>query len=223
MKAPKNFYNTVDQRKLGLEDGLLPDVTAADNGKILKVDGGKWKPGSGAGTEVFTVAITYDAEQEEYSADKTHAQIVAAIAGGAIVLATYDGRTYVYAGSGTEAAGSPVYFSYIQSDSESQMIGKVFEIDEDDEITYSQHDINNDSFKRKVYSGTLTASAVDDVVVNIPVDYLENDSLVDFYPDVNHVGVYPSDINYDTSGDRSVELTFTAPVTAGTFQIVVWG
>lgn len=223
MKAPKNFYNTVDQRKLGLEDGLLPDVTAADNGKILKVTGGKWQPGSGAGTEVFTAAITYDAEQEEYSADKTHAQIVAAIAGGSIVLATYDGRTYVYAGSGTEAAGSPVYFSYLQADSEYQMIGKVFEIDEDDEITYSQHDINNDTFKRKVYSGTLTASAVDDVVVNIPVDYLENDSLVDFYPDANHVGVYPSDINYDTSGDRAVELTFTAPVTAGTFQIVVWG
>jgi len=223
MKPPKNFYNAVDRRKLGLEDGLLPDVTAADNGKILGVTGGKWEPVSGAGTEVFTAAITYDAEQEEYSADKTHAQIVAAIACGSIVLATYDGRTYVYAGSGTEGAGSPVYFSYIQADSESQMIGKVFEINEDDEITFSQHDINNDSFKRNVYSGTLTASAVDDVVVNIPVDYLENNSLVDFYPDANHIGVYPSDINYDTSGDRSVELTFTAPVTAGTFQIVVWG
>lgn len=222
MKAPKNFYNTVDQRKLGLEDGLLPDVTSADNGKVLKVDGGKWKPKPDSGSN-FNVAITYDAEQGEYSADKTHAEIVAAIAGGSTILATYDGRTYVYAGSGTEAAGSPVYFSYIQADSESQMIGKVFEIDEDDEITFSQHDINNDSFKRNVYSGTLTASAVDNVVVNIPVDYLENDSLVDFYPDANHVGVYPSDINYDTSGDRSVELTFTAPVTAGTFQIVVWG
>lgn len=221
MKAPKNFYNTVDQRKLGLEDGLLPDVTAADNGKILKVDGGKWKPGSGAGAEVITAAITY--AEGEYSCDKTHAEIVAAIAGGSTVLATYDGRTYVYAGSGTEAAGAPVYFSYIQADSESQMIGKVFEIDEDDEITYSQHDINNDSFKRKVYSATLPASAVDDVVVNVPVDYLENDSLVDFYPDANHVGVYPSDINYDTSGDRYVELTFAAPVTAGTFKIVVWG
>lgn len=50
MKAPKNFYNTVDQRKLGLEDGLLPDVTAADNGKILKVTEGKWGPGDDENT-----------------------------------------------------------------------------------------------------------------------------------------------------------------------------
>ena len=223
MKAPKNFYNTVDQRKLGLEDGLLPDVTAADNGKVLKVDGGKWKPKPDSGSN-FNVAITYDAEQEEYSADKTHAEIVAAISGGSIVMATYDGRTYVYAGTGTEAAGAPVYFSYLQADSESQMIGKVFEIDEDDKITFSQHDINNDTFKRKVYSGTLIASAIDDVVVNIPVDYLENDSLVDFYPDVNHAGVYPSSIVYDTSStQRIVTLTFAAPITAGTFELVVWG
>lgn len=222
MKAPKNFYNTVDQRKLGLEDGLLPDVTAADNGKILKVDGGKWKPGSGAGAEVFTAAITY--AEGEYSCDKTHAEIVAAIAGGSTVQATYDGRTYVYAGSGTEAAGSPVYFSYIQADSESQMIGKVFEIDEDDEITFSQHDINNDSFKRRVYSGTISASASDPVSVVVDVDYLENDSLVDFYPDANHVGFYPSSIVYDTSStQRTVTLTFAAPITAGTFELVVWG
>lgn len=223
MKAPKNFYNTVDQRKLGLEDGLLPDVTAADNGKVLKVDGGKWKPKPDSGSD-FNVAITYDAEQGEYSADKTHSEIVAAIAGGSIVLATYDGRTYVYAGSGTEAAGSPVYFSYIQADSESQMIGKVFEIDEDDEIVYSQHDINNDTFKRRRYSGQIQASASDPVSVVVDVDYLENDSLVDFYPDINHVGVYPSSIVYDTSStQRTVTLTFAAPITAGTFELVVWG
>ena len=50
MKPPKNFYNAVDQRKLGLEDGLLPDVTAADNGKILKVSNGKWGPGDDENT-----------------------------------------------------------------------------------------------------------------------------------------------------------------------------
>lgn len=226
MKAPKNFYNTVDQRKLGLEDGLLPDVTAADNGKILKVTGGKWQPGTDAG-EVFTAAITYDAEQEEYSADKTHAEIVAAIAGGSIVLATYDGRTYVYAGSGTEAAGSPVYFSYLQADSESQMIGKVFEIDEDDKITYSQHDINNDTFKRRVYNGTLPTppAQASTIEVVIDVDYLQNESLVEFFPDANNITLYPTAVSYDTqSAQKTVSLTFAASdVVAGNFQIVVWG
>lgn len=53
MKAPKNFYNTVDQRKLGLEDGLLPDVTASDNGKILKVSGGKWVTGDDENTTII--------------------------------------------------------------------------------------------------------------------------------------------------------------------------
>lgn len=53
MKAPKNFYNTVDQRKLGLEDGLLPDVTSSDNGKILKVSGGKWVTGDDENTTII--------------------------------------------------------------------------------------------------------------------------------------------------------------------------
>lgn len=226
-KAPRNYSQDLDRRRQGLDSivgklNSIPDPTTDDEGKVLKVDEeGSYALLPDGGSQVMTAVITY--ADSEYFCDKTHEQIVAAIKGGSTVLATYDGRTYVYAGSGTDAAGSPVYFSYLQADSESQMIGKVFEIDEDDEITYSQHDINNDSFKRKVYSGTLTASAVDDLVVNIPVDYLENDSLVDFYPDANHVGVYPSDINYDTSGDRAVKLTFTAPVTTGTFQIVVWG
>lgn len=54
MGAPKNFYNTVDQRKLGIDeipaikakvDSLegLPEVTTSDNGKILGVVGGEWK------------------------------------------------------------------------------------------------------------------------------------------------------------------------------------
>ena len=43
MRAPKNFYNAVDKKKLGLDDGLLPEVTTSDAGKVLKVtEGGKW-------------------------------------------------------------------------------------------------------------------------------------------------------------------------------------
>lgn len=59
MKAPKNFYNTVDQNKLGIDDlftrmaknendittimtNLLPDVSSEDNGNILEVIEGVW-------------------------------------------------------------------------------------------------------------------------------------------------------------------------------------
>lgn len=44
MGAPKNFYNVVDQAKLGINQ--IPDVTAADNGDVLTVIEGKWGKGS---------------------------------------------------------------------------------------------------------------------------------------------------------------------------------
>ena len=107
MKAPKNFYNTVDQRKLGLENlPGFPVITPEDEGKILKVDEtGNLKLGTDSGVSTLLVTITYDEGDDEYSADKTHAQIVEALASGNIVTATFDGRTYVYAGSGKAAAG----------------------------------------------------------------------------------------------------------------------
>lgn len=147
MKAPKNFYNTVDQRKLGL-DNLpgFPVITPSDEGKILKVDEtGNLKLSADSGVSTMLVTISYDEGDDEYSADKTHAQIVEALASGNIVTAAYDGRTYVYAGKNKPAAFDAVYFSYLQADSESEFIGKIFEIDEDDRITYSEHDLNNDS------------------------------------------------------------------------------
>lgn len=55
MKAPKNFYNTVDQSKLGIdelftrmaeaEENLLPVVTVEDDGKALIVENGAWNIG----------------------------------------------------------------------------------------------------------------------------------------------------------------------------------
>lgn len=222
MKPPKNFYNAVDRRKLGIEGETLPNVSGSDNGKIVKVVEGQWQLAPDSGTdEPLVVEITY--EDSTYTASESYADIVAALEAGRIVFFTYSDRKYVYAGSNTPGS-SDIYFSYIQADNSTQMIAKVFSIDEDERVTFSEHDINNDTFKRKRYSGIIIESASDPVVAVINVDYLENDSLVDFYPDVNHVGVYPSSIVYDTSSaQRTVTLTFAAPITAGTFELVVWG
>ena len=222
MKPPKNFYNAVDRKKLGIEGETLPEVSASDNGKIMKVVEGAWQLAADGGTDApLVVEISY--EESTYTASESYEDIVAAIEAGRTVFFTYSDRQYVYAGSNTPGS-SDIYFSYIQADNATQMIAKVFSIDEDERVTFSEHDINNDTFKRKRYSGIITASASDPVVAVVNVDYLENDSLVDFYPDVNHVGVYPSSIVYDTSStQRTVTLTFAAPVTAGTFELVVWG
>ena len=222
MKPPKNFYNAVDRKKLGIEGETLPEVSASDNGKIMKVVEGAWQLAADGGTDApLVVEISY--EESTYTASESYEDIVAAIEAGRTVFFTYSDRQYVYAGSNTPGS-SDIYFSYIQADNATQMIAKVFSIDEDERVTFSEHDINNDTFKRKRYSGIITASASDPVVAVVNVDYLENDSLVDFYPDVNHVGVYPSAIVYDTSStQRTVTLTFAAPVTAGTFELVVWG
>lgn len=56
MKAPKNFYNNLDQKKVGIDDlftrmaeveeNALPEVTEADNGKALIVENGAWNIGT---------------------------------------------------------------------------------------------------------------------------------------------------------------------------------
>lgn len=49
MGAPKNFYNAVDLEKMGInniEERILPDVSASDNGKVAKVVEGKWNLGT---------------------------------------------------------------------------------------------------------------------------------------------------------------------------------
>lgn len=53
MGAPKNFYNAVDLEKMGIsniDERILPDVSASDNGKIAKVVEGKWALGDDANT-----------------------------------------------------------------------------------------------------------------------------------------------------------------------------
>lgn len=67
----------------------LPDVTSADNGKLLGVSSGKWQkvdpPAAGGGT--FEVAGTVDTSGEHatITIDKTAAEAYAAIAAGKLI------------------------------------------------------------------------------------------------------------------------------------------
>lgn len=147
-KIPSNFYQEVNVRKLDRvfsNEGDVPTPSVSDEGKVLKVNSeGKYALLPDGGAYTMTVAITYDETTEEYSADKTHTEIVEAIAAGVIVNATYDGRTFVYAGTNDPSAFDGVYFTYIQADSEDQLLCKCFEIDSDNRIVYSSHDISEE-------------------------------------------------------------------------------
>ena len=72
MKAPKNYYNVVDQQKLGLDQidknkaaiaelqnlPVLPEVTDLDNGKLLVVRNGDWSVSDGISTCTVLVRNT---------------------------------------------------------------------------------------------------------------------------------------------------------------------
>lgn len=147
-KIPSNFYQEVNIRKLDKvfsNEGDIPTPSVSDEGKVLKVDNtGKYKLLPDGGAQTMTVAITYDETTEEYSADKTHADIVAALNAGVIVKATYSDLTFVYAGTNKPSSFDGVYFTYIQADSEDQLLCKCFEIDVDDRIVFSSHDISEE-------------------------------------------------------------------------------
>lgn len=147
-KIPSNFYQEVNIRKLDKvfsNEGDLPTPSVSDEGKVIKVNNeGKYALLPDGGAHTMTVAITYDETTEEYSADKTHADIIAALQAGVIVKATYSDQTFVYAGTNKPAAFDGVYFTYIQADSEDQLLCKCFEIDVDDRIVYSSHNISEE-------------------------------------------------------------------------------
>lgn len=99
-----------------LNKGALPAVTATDNGKVLKVVDGVWAPGTGggggSGMEQFLVTFTYSSGT--FSANKTYAEIAAAVSAGKYVEATMtlDGATYY--GPLAYIYNSTAYFTVFQ-------------------------------------------------------------------------------------------------------------
>jgi hypothetical protein len=69
-------------------DATLPSTAGASEGDVLTVDGGKWKakaPQGGGGGGVFS--LTFTKESDTYTADKTFAEIQAAIEAGEVINA----------------------------------------------------------------------------------------------------------------------------------------
>lgn len=219
MKAPKNFYNTVDRRKLGLDEGLLPDVSSSDNGKVLKVIEGKWGKADDSSTQVpliVNISINPDSQSEidYYIADVSHADIKAAINSGRNVFAKFDDRFYSYTGMDKESAFERISFTFIQADTSAQLNAKTFTINEDERVVYSQHDITEGLIPIKaVDTVTLTAGNTSVTVSDIAIT---DDSIFDIYTDT--FGINPTAASVSTG---SLTLTFEAQASDVSVKVVI--
>lgn len=97
---PVSDYNVIPdmiqalaQKTGGGSGSSLPAVTSDDNGKLLTVVEGAWDKAdpSGGGAGIFKVTIT--ANDSDITANKTFAEIAAAINNGSIVMLDWDRNT----------------------------------------------------------------------------------------------------------------------------------
>ena len=218
MKPPKNFYNTVDRRKLGLDEGLLPDVSSSDNGKVLKVIEGKWGPADDSSTQVpliVNISINPDSQSSiDYIADVSHADIKAAINSGRNVFSKFDGIFYAYTGMDKESAFERISFTFIQADTSDQLNAKTFTINENERVVYSQHDITEGLIPiRAVDTVTLTAGNTSVTVSDIAIT---DDSIFDIYTDT--FGINPTAASVSTG---SITLPFEAQASDVSVKVVI--
>lgn len=136
------------QGQYSLADRELPVVSIADTGKVLKVNSsGVWGADAlpaPAPIAPLVVAITYDSQSDEYTADKSHADIKSAISSGREVFAIYDNRQYAYTGTSTPSDFERISFTVILANSDAQLLAKTFTISEDERIVYSQHSLKEE-------------------------------------------------------------------------------
>lgn len=92
-------------------DAVLPSTSEASEGDVLTVVSGKWaaQAPSGGGGGAFTVKLTED-DQNNWSSDKTFAQIKTAIEGGQAVSAL------VYSGTDLICIAPMTWFDFTEGD-----------------------------------------------------------------------------------------------------------
>lgn len=64
----------------------LPDVTSADNGKVLTVVEGEWNKGEAGGSDIFVVNIALNEETGTFTSDKTYSEMEAAYNSNKIII-----------------------------------------------------------------------------------------------------------------------------------------
>lgn len=153
MKAPKNYYNTVDQAKLGLDQidknkkaiedlqdlPVLPTPAAGDTGKVVKVGSDGYELAGDEGARLVTATVTADG-QGNLSCDKTYAVLTAYLAIGDIVELAYRGQTFVY--SGIDPTG--IHFVLAKNDSNGHNVITAWTISSSDVITFLIDEINSE-------------------------------------------------------------------------------
>lgn len=122
-----------------IEDGGggLPEVTSADNGKVLGVVNGAWDKTESKGLVVAT--ITYNVGLSGYICDKTNEEILAAIAAGNTVVAKYGDNLYRLAKYLT-TGDKTIYFEWSNPSSNYQ-VKKEFRVGALGVTTYFEHTV----------------------------------------------------------------------------------
>ena len=153
MKAPKNYYNVVDQKKLGLDQidknaaaiaelqdlPVLPTPAAGDTGKVVKVGEDGYELASDAGAKLVTATVTADG-QGNLSCDKTYAELSASIANGDVVELSYNNQTFVF--SGIDYPG--IHFVLAKNDSNGHNVITAWTISSANVITFNIEGMNSE-------------------------------------------------------------------------------
>lgn len=110
----------------------LPAVTPEDNGTVLGVAGGKWQPVPGGGGGMMVVHLL-GVEEENYSIDKTFAEIEAALPN-VVMYDDYNGYIYHCEGFTGEGIAFSSLFAQYGDDSVEFIHCETFDVLRDDSV-----------------------------------------------------------------------------------------
>lgn len=221
MGAPKNFYNAVDLAKFGIENidkRILPQVSAANNGKIAKVVEGKWALGDDANTaSVQYVECTTNGSKITLPETITVTDIYNLIINGTCVILKVNGRLFNCRSANTYQSKYILNFIDIISDTSTHPNKIVHE-----EYLFNSSTSESESiFKFNDSSPVMKASiektlSAGSTSVEFTDSSIGSDSIIDIYTSV--FGVDPIDIQRNGT---TLTVTFEAQQSSVKVRLVV--